>query len=343
MLRLPPPRSLLSNFILWVVVPLSLVLFGVIITSLAAYQRTLTSLLVNRDQQLAALAVERVSEAMDGYATMLGAVTTASDWRTPSVAAWTSGLTRARTSLRVFNAGVAAVDENGRLLAADPPDVSPVETTVANQDYFQRVRDQLQPAFSSVINHRGDGRNMVIIAVPVLSDQHAFLGALLGGIFLDDSKLESSISQLAIGDQGLAYVVDRNGRVLFHPTVQTIGSDFTDQPFVKDVMAGQSGGALWREAGGEEFVIGYAPIPSTGWGLIVREPWSAVSAPARLYGAGTVAVSVVAVALAAYFLWSGVRLITRFRCGGWWSRPPSWPTAIRLSPSPGAAFKRLTP
>lgn len=126
MFRLPPIRSLLSNFILWVVVPLSLVLFGVIVASLVAYQRTFTSLLVNRDQQLAALAVEHVSEAMDGYARMLGAVTTASGWRVPSVVAWTGGLTRAQTSLRVFNAGVAAVDANGRLLVADPPDVPPL-------------------------------------------------------------------------------------------------------------------------------------------------------------------------------------------------------------------------
>jgi hypothetical protein len=47
---------------------------------------------------------------------------------------------------------------------------------------------------------------------------------------------------LTNGEKGFAYVVDGKGRVILHPDPQKIGVDFTDRPFDKNVIAGESGG-----------------------------------------------------------------------------------------------------
>jgi HAMP domain-containing protein len=131
-------------------------------------------------------------------------------------------------------------------------------------------------------------------------------GALLGAVYLNSTPLDTVRQWRSVRKDCL-----RRGwrRVIFHPDPENIGADFTDRPFVKNVMAGESGGLLWRAPTGEPFVSGYVPIQNTGWGLIVREPWNSVVAPAQLYGAVTVLVGLAAVGVAAYLLWRGVQRI----------------------------------
>ena len=311
MLKALRNRSLLSRFVLLVITPLSLVLFGVILVNLVAYQRTLTSLLTSRDQQLAAVVVERLSESLQSYVRTLAAAAQQPDLRSPSDQVRDAALARAAGSLREFNAGLAVVDSSGQVLSATPPDSPPVGDTVANQAFFQQARASKLAAFSDAMPHATDGRYLVLVAVPMLDGQGGFLGALVGALYLDNSSLEASIQRLTIGSQGYAYVVDRNGRVLLHPDPTNIGADFAGQPFVRQGTAGQSGGTLWRATDtGETLLIGYAPVPATGWALVVRESWDSVAAPVRLYSLATVLVAILAVAAAAYFLWRGVRAVT---------------------------------
>jgi signal transduction histidine kinase len=308
--RWSPLWSLLSRFVVLVVVPLSLVLFGVIVFSLVAYQQSLTSLLVDRDQQLAVLVAARVDEAVQADARLLETLANSSDIRGQTADTWPASLADKSQTLQIFDAGVMLVDQGGRVLAVAAAAASPVGQQVADEDYFQRVRAQRQPVFSNALRQANTGQNLVIVAVPILDEEQAFEGALLGGMYLANTPLAASIQQLKIGTEGFAYVVDGTGHVVFHPDVANLGLDFTDRPFVKNVMAGESGGTLWTAATGERLVLGYRPIGTTGWGLIVREPWEAVSAPARAYSLGTLVAGLLAVGVAAYFLWRGVRDIT---------------------------------
>ena len=309
-MRWPPRfRSLLAQFTLRVIVPLALVMFGVIAASLYAYQQVVTTLLVDRDRQLAMLSAARVSEAVEGYARVLEALATSPEVQSNSAEMRATALEDAADALQFFDAGVVIVDRDGAVLTVAPPGSSPVGETVAGQDDFRSVREGLGPAFSNVVSHSRNGQDMIMIAVPILDGQEAFAGALLGAVYLNSTPLGDTVRQLAIGEKGFAYVVDGEGRVIFHPDPENIGADFTDRPFVKNVMAGESGGLLWRAPTGEPFVSGYVPIQNTRWGLIVREPWNSVVAPAQLYGAVTVLVGLAAVGVAAYLLWRGVRRI----------------------------------
>ena len=305
----PRFRSLLAQFALRVIVPLSLVMFSVIAASLYAYQQVVTSLLIDRDHQLAVLSAARVSEAVEGYARVLEALATSPEVQSNSATLRVTALEDAADTLQLFDAGVVIVNRDGVILTVAPPGPSPVGETVAEQDYFRFARERLGPAFSNVVPHLRNGQDMIVIVVPIRNGQGAFAGALLGAVSLSSTPLGNIVRQLAIGEQGFAYVVDGKGRVIFHPNPENIGVDFTDRPFVKNVMVGESGGLLWRSPSGEQYVSGYVPIQNTGWGLIVREPWNLVVAQAQLYGAATALVGLVTVGVAVYLLWRGVQRI----------------------------------
>lgn len=309
-MRWPPRfRSLLAQFTLRAIIPLALVMFGVIAASLYAYQQVVTSLLVDRDRQLAILSAARVSEAVEGYARVLEALATTPEVQSDSAEVRAAALEGAAEALQFFGAGVVIVDRDGVVLTIAPSESSPVGETVARQDYFLSVQERLEPMFSNVVSHLHDGQDMIVITAPILDDRRAFTGALLGAVYLNSTPLGDTVRQLTIGEKGFAYVVDGKGRVIFHPDPQNIGMDFSDRPFVKNVIAGEIGGILWRSPSGEPFVSGYTPIRNTGWGLIVREPWNSVVAPAQVYGGVTALVGLAAVSVAAYLLWRGVQHI----------------------------------
>jgi signal transduction histidine kinase len=302
-------RSLLAQFTLAVIVPLALVMFGVFAVSLYAYQQVMTTLLIDRDRQLAALSAARVSETVEGHAHLLEALASSAEMRSGSAARRAAELQSQTEALRFFDAGLVIADRDGAVLTVAPLGASPVGETVWQQDYFQFVRQGAAPAISNMAAHIRNGQNLIIVAVRILDGQGAFAGALLGAVYLNNTPLGDTVRQLALGEKGFAYVVDGNGRVMFHPDPEAIGVDFTDRPFVKSVMGGGSGGSLWRAPTGETFVAGYMPIHNTGWGLIVHEPWESVVAPAQQYGAVTALIELAAVGVAGYLLWRGVQRI----------------------------------
>ena len=79
--------------------------------------------------------------------------------------------------------------------------------------------------------------------------------------------------------RAVAYLVDRKGRVIYHPDSTLIGQNLETHAGVQAALAGQTGATYHQEPGGRELVVGYAPVPETGWSLIVQEPWEDLIAP----------------------------------------------------------------
>lgn len=79
------------------------------------------------------------------------------------------------------------------------------------------------------------------------------------------------------GEMGHVAIVDNSGRILSHPNRQWQDErhDMRDNPVVGEVISRKSGvGDYYSEQFGEEMVVGYAPVPATGWGIIVEQPYS---------------------------------------------------------------------
>jgi len=304
-------RSLLIQSVLGIVLPVALVTLGLIAAGLFAYQQAVTSLVIERDRQLAALIAGNVKDTIDGYTGVLEALAGTTEVQSDLPAVRAQALADAATALDIFSAGVIITDPEGKILTiASATGSSPVGPDLAEEDYFRAVRDREQSAPSSVLKDPNTGKDLIVIGVPMLDDNHKFVGVLLGGVYLRDATIGNSIKKLTIGDQGYAYLVDRRGRIIFHPDAKKIGVDYSDRPFVAQVISGDSGGALWTGRAGERMVEGYAPVPFAGWGMIVVEPWDAVVAPVQTYSVGLIIAGLCAIAVIGFLLWYGVRRIT---------------------------------
>ena len=81
----------------------------------------------------------------------------------------------------------------------------------ADQDYFQQCKETKKPYISDIMN---DGQQMVfLLEVPILNDGR-FEGVVYGGI--NAEFLSDIVVNLAMGNDGVAYVLDKKGNVIGH-------------------------------------------------------------------------------------------------------------------------------
>ncbi len=175
-------------------------------------------------------------------------------------------------ALEVFNGGVVLADREGAVIAASEDIRIRLGPGVADLEVFRSVREIIWPRPLAILQEIGaSGDEYFIVAVPLGDGRTGFSGALLGILDLRTAAFGEPLRRLTAGEARHAYLVDRNGTIVFHPDAAEIGRDLGDRPFVNEMSAGQSGGLLVRGPDGERLVEGFAPIPGTSWGLIVQE------------------------------------------------------------------------
>lgn len=64
-----------------------------------------------------------------------------------------------------------------------------------------------------------------------------------------------------------------------------VGQDDGRQPAVERLKLGQASALVYRDARGEQWVVGYAPAPAAGWGVIVQDTWPEIINPLRQFSA----------------------------------------------------------
>jgi two-component system sensor histidine kinase UhpB len=251
-----------------------------------------------------------VSEGIEGYASLLE--TLASEQRLlsqfPDERA--GALLEAEEVLGIFDAGVFIVDEEGSVITTSGNDVISLRSGASTSETFLSVRAQLVPSFSDVLFGKGTNDAFVLVAVPLFDSEDRFAGAVIGGINLHSSSISKPIGNLTIGKDGFTYLVDREGIIIAHPDPQQIGADYGNLPFIKKLVAGESGGMLTESSLGRRLVEGFAPIGVTGWGLVIQESWDSVTEPIVLADALAIAIGLPVIILIAIFLWKGLDRIS---------------------------------
>jgi signal transduction histidine kinase len=299
-------RSLRNHAVTWILLPLALMMIGLITLGILSYQRIVEQLFTEHQRQLASVTASHISQSIDGYALVLETLASNPEINSPAPEVRQAVLEEAARSLEIFNAGVILVDAYGNLLSVAPSGTSPAVLDITQQQAFSAAWSQQNLA---IISGQVDGSTLVVIGTPVYDAFQAFRGALLGAVDLRDSRLSLPIRQMVVSEGGFAYLVDGQGRVIYHPDPGLLGVSQFDLPFVSNVIDGENGGVLWQDSSGETLLKGYAPVESASWGLIVQEPWENVIAPARSYGMMMVSAGLVAFIVVVLLAWWGVRRI----------------------------------
>jgi PAS domain S-box-containing protein len=267
------------------------------VVSLVAIHRELTDSALQRRASVADLAASTLSEKFGRVVDLGVSLATRVRFRELIEAGeWTAAAEILRDAPADFGfvERIGLIDPQGALQAGVPPVPVPGRQNFAERDWFRTALEG-KPALSPIFKRAAEPQiNVFVAAVPIRSTKGGLLGVLTVQIAVD--RFFAWVGAIDVGAGGLVYVVDPNGALAFHPTLQVQGQlvDFSSVPVVRALLAGRRGvERQFNPIEREERVSAYAPVPAYRWGVVVAEPAGAVFETRNALLAG---------ALAAYLL-----------------------------------------
>jgi nitrate/nitrite-specific signal transduction histidine kinase len=279
-------KSLRARTVLSVLIPTALVMVAVAIIALYAYERAARNVIQRRDTELARVSAAWLSDNLGQYSRALQSVAAEDDAQSMDPARLSSALVKARNQLYVFDAGVAVYDREGVALWSQTFAAERQGTDFPVASEFDKVRGTLQPTFSDIFRDAISGEDVILVAVPIVGGDGEFKGVLAGMSEIRYPLLGSvyaEVFEFKVGRSGYAYLVDGNGRVIYHPDGSQVGRYMADFVPVVRAAKGETGAILTENATGETVISSFAPVPGTGWGLITQERWEDVVGSIRGY------------------------------------------------------------
>ena len=170
-----------------------------------------------------------------------------------------------------FQVAVAA-DAAGRQIARS--DGNPAEAAIRydDRDYFKEAMRTGSTVISDVLTSKSAGLLGVVVAEPIKNDDKSTQGLLIFNLGMDNLNLMTRHIQL--GDRAYVYVVNRNGRVVIHPSQRLMVemTDYSERVPVAQAVKGLTGWVEYED-GGQRILAGFSHIPSAEWGLVVEQPF----------------------------------------------------------------------
>lgn len=223
----------------------------------------------------------------------------------------TSEVDRLRLQTSNFNS-VLVVDARGTVLATSPQALQQVGKTLRSQGALEALRERRPlisaPYISSI------GNLVVFISHPIHDREGNYLGYVGGSIYLQKRNILYSLlgeHHYKHEDGSYLYVVDRTGRLLYHPDSERIGELVQGNPVIEAVTLGRSGSRQVINSRGVDMLAGYAPVPSTGWGIVAQRPTSSVMARLQNLMLGVLRNAVPFSLLSLLAIWGLARLIAQ--------------------------------
>jgi signal transduction histidine kinase len=282
--------SLRNKIIAWSFVPTAIILIIVALVSLYAYQRVTENLVMERDQELTRLAARLLAN---------------------DLAAYTDPLTD--LFLTAFD-GVIVFDEHGTILAAEPEQYEKWELGWLQRFVLAQKVQPAGPLFSDIVYDGFQGEDYVVVIMSTRGSQGKSAGGIAGLFRLGpttSSALYKSVEKLRRGESKCIYLVDGNGRVIYHSNPRYIGRDFSDHAVVEKVLKQWAGAYRTEDLEGQDIVASFAPVPGTSWGLVSEESWTELTEYSRRFGRFLLLLLALGVVVPAAIVTVGVRRITQ--------------------------------
>jgi signal transduction histidine kinase len=210
---------------------------------------------------------------------------------------------------RLFDGGLAVYAPDGTLLAA------------TNTPRWHDLTPMQLDALFSGLTAGGDRQPVISTMVTGSSEDGLFvLTAATGGsgkVVTGSYSLSSLAGQTigttyAHGTSGnrhtVVTLVDGDGQVLYRTGSHPEHEDLATHPGIAEARRGESG-VTYTRLGREQIVVAFSPVPPLGWGLVLEEPWEAMSNPLLLTTQTMPLVLVPALLLSLVGLWFGARQV----------------------------------
>ncbi len=310
-------KSLRLKAILWALVPTLSVLAAVAITSIYVYGQVAQDVVQQRDAELAEVSALRLAEHLNQQASTLQSVVADPDIQSLEPSRLALGLERAQDQLQIYDAGVAVYDHQGNPVWSDTNGAPLEQAGLLVQSTFDQMKKAPGPTFSDILLDPASDEEMISLAVPILGSAGEFKGVVIGASNLRSPQVREPLAlDLGVnpGRDGFAYLIDGNGRVIYHPDLAQLGRDLSDVVSVQRAARGEAGALITRDLDGTKVISGYAPVSGTSWGLVTQEELSNVIGPIQDWGMLLLGLLVAGGAIAAILIfWAIGRILTPIR------------------------------
>jgi len=291
-LRLPHFRlrqtGLRSQLLLATALPALVIMTALAIVGLSSFTRVTQRLVEDRDAELVELSASQVADHWAETLLLLSQVAATDEIRSGDPLSAQQILATNDALLRRFDA-LFVTDATGAVMASTA--VAPFES-LGNEAFFARVRDNRRAVRSGLLTS-AQGEQVIVVAVPVYDQTRRFGGCLAGVWQLGGETIALPLRSVRAGSDAFSYLVDGEGRILWHPQANLIGASAAEHPAVIKALAGETG-AETVEDGNRTMVVGYGPIPANvlssslfadpswqGWTLLISERWEDITSPFR--------------------------------------------------------------
>ena len=217
-----------------------------------------------------------------------------------------------RAFLSPFEGGVTLLDVTGTAVASTPGHPERLGLNYSFRQYFQTARETLQPVFSAVLQERPSGQDAVVIAVPVLREQH-FAGVLLGVLFIKPNLWQDDLAPLRAQPARHIYITDGAGQLIYQAGPISLLSNPGDAETLRQSIVGRrpNSKSFYSYSLGRRMVVSSAPLPGINWSILLVEPWNEIIAPTIPYLGALVGLMVLGIMLALELLLIHLRRVTR--------------------------------
>ena len=254
--------SVRKKIIVWSFIPTAIILVAVALVSLYAYQRVTENLVIERDRELTSLSARLLAAELATYTDPF-----------------------AEQFLAIFD-GIIVFDAKGSIFAAEPDLYATSPPGWLKSLALPQAHQVDKPIFSNVVVDQETGEKIVVVIMPMAGQPDGSSGGVAGVFRLgttEASGLSQSLENLRRAESNCIYLVDGNGRVIYHSNAQYIGKDFSQQGAIQLVLDGWAGAHRTRDLEGQDIVASFAPVPGTSWSLVTEESWATLTQSSRRY------------------------------------------------------------
>jgi GAF domain-containing protein/HAMP domain-containing protein len=172
----------------------------------------------------------------------------------------------------------------------------------ASKDYsdrfwFQQARAGTWPAFQ-ILEGRTTGKPALAVAMPIKDENGDIVGVAMFASHLSD--IAHYVQPRQVGNTGVGYVVDLEGRVLVHPDPDVMNAlaDYSAYPPVVMLREGRTGAVVFTDDAGTEWWA-YIDENNSGWGIVVQQKGNEVLRGTRQFARISWAVVIASVSVMA--------------------------------------------
>lgn len=120
-----------------------------------------------------------------------------------------------------------------------------------------------------------------LVSSPIYDrDTNEVSGMIAGVIFLEsDNVLKCIFGNHQYDDSSYVYVVDRHGKLIYHPDEKRLEEDVSQNEVVQKVLKREDGSQIVKNSRNVEFYASYAYLEVADWGIVVQTKTEVIEEP----------------------------------------------------------------